>query len=148
MSSNLIDFPSKSSFAIKISLTKNVQRNIMISANATLFSLHVAIISAFDFFDDHAHVFFLDNILWSDKEEGYYSEYIENEERYSKNYRLFQVLKKGQKFKYVFDFGDDWIFQCEVLKEINEFTEKPYVVFKKGKAPLQYNYLGDGPERE
>ena len=30
---------------------------------------------------------------------------------------LRQVMKVGSKFKYVFDFGDNWQFQCKVLSE-------------------------------
>ena len=38
----------------------------------------------------------------------------------------------------MFDFGDDWIFQCRVLKELNEITPHPQVIRSKGDAPEQY----------
>ena len=49
-------------------------------------------------------------------------------------------LSKGKKFKYLFDFGENWLFQCRVLKEL-DFRPKPRVVRVKGEAPEQYpNY--------
>lgn len=52
-------------------------------------------------------------------------------------------LPVGKKFKYVFDFEDDWVFQCRVLKIINEQTEKPVILRKKGEIPEQYPYFPD-----
>ncbi|MEM6264096.1 MAG: hypothetical protein AAGI38_16395, partial [Bacteroidota bacterium] len=42
-------------------------------------------------------------------------------------------------FLYIFDFGDNWEFECtieEMLEE--ELVKSPRVVAKKGKAPEQY----------
>ena len=79
--------------------------------------------SKFD--DDHAHVFFMDDRLWSERD-SYYMEGIESGSRTTRRYRLSQAgLCKGMKFKYVFDFGDEWVFQCRVLKVVEEDTKKP-----------------------
>ena len=47
-------------------------------------------------------------------------------------------MTAGRKFKYVFDFGDDWTFQCRVLRELDEITAEPVIIRKKGEAPPQY----------
>ena len=44
----------------------------------------------------------------------------------------------GQKFLYIFDFGEEWRFSCKVLRELDEPTEKPEVVRASGEAPEQY----------
>ena len=53
------------SYVISVSVGTGCYRHIQISKSATLYKLHKAIISAFDFEDDHAHVFFMDNHYWS-----------------------------------------------------------------------------------
>ena len=53
------------------------------------------------------------------------------------------ILTIGQKFKYVFDFGDEWVFQCKVLKVLDEETGETAVVRSKGEAPAQYDGYGE-----
>lgn len=126
------------SFVISVSLDVGCYRHIRISGKSTLWSLHAAILDAFGFDDDHAHAFFMDNICWSD-EDCYYAEGIEPELRITRMYALDSVgLSKGMKFKYIFDFGDEWTFQCKVLQILNENTDKPTVLKSKGESPEQY----------
>ena len=47
-------------------------------------------------------------------------------------------MAKGQKFKYVFDFGDEWEFQCKVLRELEEDAKTPLVIRSVGESPEQY----------
>lgn len=126
------------SYVISVSLGAGCYRHIQISCNALLLELHFAIIDAFGFDDDHAHAFFMDNKIWSDWD-SYYMEGVESGVRTTRKYRLSQAgLCKGMKFKYLFDFGDEWVFQCKVLKVVEEETKKPVVVKIKGEAPEQY----------
>ena len=53
------------SYVISVSAGTGCYRHIQISQGATLFRLHRAILAAFDFEDDHAHAFFMDNHCWS-----------------------------------------------------------------------------------
>lgn len=76
------------------------------------------ILEAFDFINDHAHAFFMNNRPWTD-DDCYYVEFVDEDNEYchTRDY----TLKKGglhidQKFIYVFDFRDDWIFRCSVLR--------------------------------
>lgn len=128
------------SYVISVSLGTGCYRHIQISESSTLLELHKAILDAFEFDDDHAHAFFMDNKKWSDWD-CYFVEGIENDYRTTNRYRLRQVgLHKGMQFKYVFDFGDEWTFQCKVLRVVDETTEEPVVIRRKGEAPEQYGF--------
>lgn len=128
------------SYVISVSCYKGCYRHIQISENSTLFSLHEAILEAFGFDEeDHAHVFFMDNVKWSDYD-SYYIEGIDGyEDRNTGNTYLAEAgFEKGKKFKYLFDFGDCWLFQCSVLKVVDKYTEEPFVIKSVGEAPEQY----------
>lgn len=135
------------SFVISVSLGTVCYRHIQISANATLYKLHQAILKAFEFEDNYEHAFFADNRVWSPMG-AYYSSKAETGDRLIKKYTLKKLqLAKGQKFKYVFDFGDEWAFQCKVLRELDEKTDIPGVIRSVRESPEQYpeweEYEGD-----
>lgn len=133
-------------YVVSVSLGSGCYRHIKISSTATLYELHEAILDAFEFLDDHMHAFFMDNKAFS-QDDCYYTDVIEDKYRYTNQYRLDQVgLAVGKQFKYVFDFGDDWRFQCKVLKELREWVDEPEVIREKGKAPRQYEYEDDWDE--
>ena len=131
-----IDSRNTQTLVIAVSLGKGCYRHIKISGGATLEELHSVILDAFCFEDDHAHVFFLNNKAWSDG--GYYSRYIEDEERFSCDVTLSQALEEKQKFLYIFDFGDEWRFQCRVLSIKGEACSEAEIVRSVGEAPEQY----------
>lgn len=126
------------SYVISVSLGTGCYRHIRISGKATLEELSDAILDAFDFDNDHLHAFFMNNRAWDD-EECYYSPYAEERFPATDACRLqFINLEVGKKFLYIFDFGDDWRFQCKVLKVLDEDTKIPQIVRTKGEAPQQY----------
>ncbi len=126
------------SYVISVSLGTGCYRHIKISGDSTLFELHETILNAFNFMDDHAHAFFMNNSVWSEQD-SYYSRGGEIGDRTTDRYRLYQVgLSKGKQFKYVFDFGDEWTFQCKVLRVVDGNTDVPVVIKSKGEAPDQY----------
>ena len=67
----------------------------------------------------------------------------DNEYLHTCDCRLYQFgLKKGDAFKFVFDFGDDWRFQCKVLRVIDDDSEYETVIKSVGESPEQYfNYF-------
>lgn len=141
---NMLPSMPECSYVISVSLGTGCYRHIQISGNSTLETLHRAIIDAFEFDDDHAHAFFMDNEVWSARE-NYCAAGIRNDGRTTDQYRLSQVgLSKGMKFKYLFDFGDQWVFQCKVLRTVEDVSEKPVVIRSKGTAPEQYGDWEDG----
>lgn len=129
---------SGQSYVISVSLGTGCYRHIQISGKSSLWRLHSAIIQAFGFDDDHAHAFFMDNKRWS-KRDAYYASFLENGCRTTDSCTLDKAgLCKGKKFLYLFDFGDEWTFQCKVLKVVEEATDQPVVIKSKGDAPEQY----------
>ena len=126
------------SYVISVSAGTGCYRHIQISKSATLYKLHKAIISAFDFEDDHAHAFFMDNHYWSGYA-AFFSMKMHGDERLTKSYKLEKLnLVKGDQFKYLFDFGDEWRFQCKVLRELDEQLDIPRVIRSVGESPEQY----------
>lgn len=126
------------SYVISVSAGTGCYRHIQISKTATLYKLHQAIIRAFDFDDDHAHAFFMDNHYWSEYA-AFYSMKMNGDERLTKSYKLDKLkLSKGTQFKYLFDFGDEWRFQCKVLRELEETVDIPCVIRSVGESPEQY----------
>ena len=127
-----------SSYIISVSAGKGCYRHIQINQSATLYKLHQAIISAFEFDDDHCHAFFMDNKYWGHGD-TYFSVKSDSTDRLTKSYRLERLgLKKGRQFKYLFDFGDEWWFQCKVLRTVEERTDIPKVIRSVGEPPMQY----------
>lgn len=145
---NIRTIKANVSYVISVSLGTGCYRHIQISGDSTLFGLHCAILDAFGFMDDHAHAFFMDNRSWSD-DDSYYAEDVERDLRSTPDYCLNQVnLYKGKQFKYIFDFGDEWTFQCKVLKVTDVSTPEPLVVRSKGDAPEQYGRWDDEWDEE
>lgn len=127
-----------SSYIISVSAGKGCYRHIQINQSATLYKLHQAIIDAFEFDDDHCHAFFMDNKHWGHGD-TYFSTKSRSTDRLTKSYRLERLgLEKGRQFKYLFDFGDEWWFQCKVLRTVEERTDIPKVIRSVGEPPVQY----------
>lgn len=135
-------------FVISVSAGTGCYRHIKISDRATLEELSDEILNAFDFINDHAHAFFMDNRAWSRADSYFMSmEYDEDDNRYTCDYTLQKAgLKPDKKFLYIFDFGDDWRFACRVLKELDELAEEPQVINAKGEPPMQYADYDDWDE--
>jgi len=126
------------SYVISVSLGTGCYRHIQISASATLEKLHHVILSAFGFSNDHQHAFFMNNRLWNPFD-AYFSAPFDEATALTSQKKLKQLkLEKGDKFKYLFDFGDEWVFQCKVLRELDIPTDIPGVIRSVGTAPQQY----------
>lgn len=128
--------PEKS-LVISVSLDTGCYRHIRISDQALLEDLSLAILRAFNFDNDHLHGFFMDNQAYSPWD-AYYSHGSEEGPATDQVTLAEAGMTAGKKFKYVFDFGDDWTFQCRVLRELDEITAEPVIIRKKGEAPPQY----------
>lgn len=126
------------SYVISVSLGSGGYRHIRIGEQETLDTLHEEILDAFDFEDGHAHAFFMDDRYWSDFG-AYYSDNMDEGCRISYKMPLGRLgLEKGDKFKYLFDFGDEWRFQCRVMQELEEKTKYFRVIKAVGDPPAQY----------
>lgn len=133
------------SLVISVSAGPGCYRHLKISDQATLEQLSDEILETFDFVNDHAHAFFMNNRPWTETD-CYYAEFVDedNEYRHTCDYTLKKArLCVDQKFAYVFDFGDDWEFRCRVLKLLDEPTEFPEVIRSKGEPLCQFAPLED-----
>ncbi len=134
---------TEKSIVLSVSVGKGCYRHIQVSANETLEGLADTILWVFGFYNDHAHAFFMDNKVWSMADCFYMAEVdIDEEYRHTCDYKLYQLkLQKDDKFQFVFDFGDEWRFQCKVLRTIDEDTAAATIVRMVGEPPEQYpNY--------
>lgn len=127
-------------YTFKVSLTRSCWRKISVSNRHTLGQLHDAIQEAFDFDDDHLYAFYIGGnhrtgkpIYSSNAEEGGKT----TEKTYIEDMELYQ----GQKFYYLFDFGDMWEFSVEVIKIDKDapLLLKPVIIETKGESPEQYS---------
>ena len=129
---------SMRSWVISVKFRKGCYRHIQIPKTKTLAELADVILWSFDFENDHAHAFFMDNVAWSHAD-SYFLSFVSDdvEERYTENVYL-DILSVKQKFKFIFDFGDEWRFECQVLREIEAEDEGAYLVREVGTPPEQY----------
>lgn len=123
-------------YKISVSMGAGCYRHIEMSANSTLEDLHNAIQWAFDFDNDHAYAFFMDGRAWSDN--AYYCEGTDENYPLAGEHTLFEVLKEKKAFLYLFDFGDEWCFQCKLLSVKEKECKETTIVRAVGQAPQQY----------
>ncbi len=91
-----------------------IWRRILVTEKITLFDLHELIQASFGWMDYHLHEYKIRNTSYGDPqddESGLHP--ILNETRYS--LKKLQ-LAEGDRFTYVYDFGDDWYHTIEVEK--------------------------------
>ena len=74
-----------------------------------------------------------------------YSHPMSNEPPFANKIKLKDLgLRKNKKFLYLFDFGDDNMFNLKFVekKSTKDFdtTDFPLLISKKGKNPKQYDY--------
>lgn len=140
---------------LSVSLGTGCYRHIRVPEDILLCDLAEVILWAFEFVNDHAHAFFMDNRAWSHAD-SYYSPELYNpdfnpfysgeEERTTDEFRLQDTgLRKDKKFKFIFDFGDEWTFQCKVLRTGEHVASKDQlenaeVIRSKGEPPGQYGW--------
>jgi hypothetical protein len=131
---------------LRVSHTAKVYRDIEIDGLSSLYVLARAITKSFDFDFDHAFGFY-DKLkgspyqsavryeLFADMEES------DGEARSVKRTRVadaFPVV--GTKLRFLFDYGDEWIFlvECVKRKPKEPKVKLPRVLISAGEAPEQY----------
>jgi hypothetical protein len=133
------------SLVLSISVGTGCYRHIQIDSSATLLKLSSTILDAFDFDDDHMHSFFMNNRAWDGDAEyicpGGELDYARG---YSDKAKLSKFrLGKGDKFLYLFDYGDEWRFQIKVLRVIDEPTSKAITLRSVGQISQYGDYDDD-----
>jgi hypothetical protein len=137
------------SLVLSVSAGTGCYRHIQISEGATLLKLSSAILDSFEFYDDHLHSFFMNNRAWDqDAEYACRGGDLDDDgvRGSSDKAKLLKFhLSKGDKFLYIFDYGDEWRFHIKVLRVIDETTKIPLVLKSVG-AVSQYGYDEDDDE--
>ena len=135
-----------STHIFRAQLRPRVYRDIEIESTKSLYDLAAAVVRAFDFDLDHAFGFYskLDEYvfdspvryeLFADLEGG------GSEARSVKQTTVAQAFPAvGAKMQFLFDYGDDWRFQVEVIGmgEKVPRARYPKVLNTAGEAPPQY----------
>lgn len=104
-----------STYTIAVTSDEGKNKTVHVSATATLYDLHAAMIAAYKLDDDHQHVFFMDNKWWS-KACAVCSHSFDDSSVTTASVTLSELgLVKDQEFKYLFDIGDEHRFVCQVL---------------------------------
>ncbi|MBQ9008990.1 MAG: hypothetical protein IJ088_06635 [Clostridia bacterium] len=134
--------PSVQGYVISVSFGTGCYRHIQIPADDSLVILSDEILSAFNFYDDHGHVFFMAGRF--NDAQAYYMPMEGgplNDNPSTCEITLREAgLHKGKKFQYLFDYGDKWLFHCKVLREL-DYIPDTEVIKAKGEPPEQYpNY--------
>jgi hypothetical protein len=134
-----------STHIFRVRLRPRVYREIEIPSETSLYDLAAAIVQAFDFDLDHAFGFFskLDyHVFDSPVRYELFADLGGGSESGSvKRTKVAQAFPAvGAKMQFLFDYGDDWRFQVEVigLGEKAPKTRYPKLLKAAGKAPPQY----------
>ena len=112
---------------------------IAIDDSSTFEDLHYAIQGAVDFDDDHLYEFFVANTERSRNRNTITS--YEAADSVTLDTTL--PLPRGKKLFYLFDYGDDWIFQIVPGKKMPLSSEPgegtyPKLLSEQGEKPVQY----------
>ena len=133
---------SSGTYIFKVSLGR-FWRTIAISGEDSLDQLHLAIQEAFNFDNDHLYAFSLDQLRlnprksFNDPRGG---DYPFADEAIIGKLNFYE----GQRFLYVFDFGDWWDFDIELIEIENKIHLDRYKIVKKhGESPEQYPSCDD-----
>jgi len=135
-------------FVFRVSLDRDIYRDIEIAGSRSLASLAEFIIDAFDFDFDHCYGFY-------SKTKG---RYYDSEEKYElfadmdeggtgtppaksvEKTKIETVFFKGKKMLFFFDYGDSWEFiaKCKKTMPPVKKIQYPRITLSKGEAPEQY----------
>jgi len=129
-------------FKVSLRDKPDIWRIIDIKENQMLSSLHKAIFKAFDRFEEHQYSFFLSNKPY-DKESEYTSPSPDTDgtNKLATRIRIDSIaLYGGPNILYLFDYGDEWWHEVELISVTEKVTRASYprMVKKQGKSPPQY----------
>jgi len=131
---------------LRASLSAKVYRDIEIGGASSLYALAQAIIRSFDFDFDHAFGFY-DKLKGSIYDSAArYELFVDMGESDGKaqSVKLTRVADVfgavGTKMRFLFDYGDEWIFLVELIKRkpAEPKVKLPRVLVSAGKSPEQY----------
>jgi hypothetical protein len=126
-------------FRVSFEEEEDVYREIDIRSNQTFGDLHAAIQNAIKFDDSKQAAFYHTDSNWRKDEE--IVQIDKKPDSKSKKLKLAAFVEDPhQRFLYLFDFKDKWLFYVEMIKILQEQAgvEYPKCIKVQGVAPLQY----------
>nr|WP_300839038.1 hypothetical protein [uncultured Acetatifactor sp.] len=143
---NAAEFDANQTIDLEVSVRyRDCVRVIRMNLEDSLYDLHYAIQRAVSFGDDHLFSFTVGAGMMK-------RTYVPSEARnqssdLSVGTLLGELnLRKGQKFTYLFDFGDQWQFDIRVLGIQEGAVDAPEIIRAVGEAPEQYPCLEEDME--
>ena len=124
-------------FKLKIRLAnyeKEVSRTILVPIDINFEELHECIQKAMGWKNEHLYNFKIGEVEIESEEEQAENEIDQKESIYTK---INELLRKGDKFKYTYDYGDDWQHDIEVLETIEFGSKKPLILEGTGACPKE-----------
>jgi len=153
---------SQTEYLFKVNLkgARRIWRTIALRGDQTLEDLHEAIFVAFDRYDEHMYSFYFPRAprrrgASQARVREYTASFIledpgpfdDGTKLNAADTRLDNLrLKAGQRFEYLFDFGDCWWHELKVeqVRPTGSAGRLPLVLEKQGKSPPQYPPADDG----
>lgn len=116
-----------------------IWRRILVPAEITLGDLHRILQTIMGWDNSHLHAFKIQNLYYSDPFQVEMDKFTKDEEKI----RLNQfIVREGQRFKYKYDFGDNWEHRIEVEKIIFQDTPLEHPICLKGKRACPPEDIG------
>lgn len=152
---------SETEYVFKINLkgARRVSRRIALRGDQTLHDLHEAIFAAFDRFDEHLYSFYFPKAPARRKTAGPQPrEYtapqmfdepdpLDGERRFDASATKLDelALRPGQRFEYLFDFGDSWWHEgtVEAVNPSVSGAKYPQIRESRGASPPQYEAVDE-----
>ncbi len=127
----------KGRYVFKVSLGRDIWRKIAVSAEHSLDTLASAILDAFDFDHDHLYEFSFRSPRGTTMR--YVHEYMDSAPYADETYIGDIPVEVKDVIRFLFDFGDNWVFSV-MLEKIEDETHPrdPEVIEEHGEAPEQY----------
>ncbi len=112
-----------------------IWRRVLVPIEISFESLHKIIQEVFGWTDSHLAAFEVDGYWLNCREPGFAGEIEEDEEDHEGDAEdaLDEWIAEGDTFRYVYDFGDDWMHIIKVEKFVE--YDKKYPVVLKSKGP-------------
>ena len=126
-------------YLLKVSWNSSCWRTMQVSESHTLLDVHKLIQQAFEFADDHLYAFYMDGKKFSKQ---CYNSPMDDHGPYVNHTKIGDLhLYEGQRFLYLFDFGDEWEFIVDVIKITEgKACTKACIRQSKGESPEQYRW--------
>ena len=126
----------------------SIYREIEIDGSKSLYAFAEAIVAAFDFDFDHAFGFYSGgterSLLSAQPKYELFADIGEESDAKSvKKSRVAEAFHgEGHRMVFLFDYGDEWLFDVEVVRIDAETpkSRRPRVLKSKGASPMQYEY--------